>query len=286
MITGSLFFTLVVEDVDRTRRVFRDLFGLLGQRMEPDSYLGSDKGARIAFRNRCWLYIVESHQAESPLAQYLERRGPGLERVAFLSDDVEAEFQRVRQNGVPLGEDALADTSVGRRFSVPSEYVSGITVEVMQPSPRSWDMATLANDSGILGLQHVGGVVRDLPAVRVAFERLFDLPPAPIDHAGHLSITPGNDYHWLDLAQRRGGESDRLGTFLQEKGEGLEHLCFEVRDVRRSVKRVIGAGAEFYDNRVYTNRPNGLEAFIYPEYTTAVTVELIEPYPTSPGYRW
>jgi len=95
----------------------------------------------------------------------------------------------------------------------------------------------------------------------------------------------GNDYNWLDIAEGKKGQSDRLTMFLEEKGEGLEHVCFEVSDIREAVERVNAANARFFDNKIYTDRPNGLEAFVYPEYTTGITVELIEPYPTSPGYR-
>ena len=94
MILELLYVGFAVEDVDKTRRVFRDLFGLSGERMEADPYLGTDKGARIAFPNNCWLYVMESQQPGSPVHEFLESRGPGLERVAFLTDDVEAEFHR------------------------------------------------------------------------------------------------------------------------------------------------------------------------------------------------
>ncbi len=72
---------------------------------------------------------------------------------------------------------------------------------------------------------------------------------------------------------------------LKLLGEGLEHICIEVDDIREAVKRVTGTGTPFFDHKIFTNRPDGFEAFVYPEYSTGVTVELIEPYGTSREYR-
>jgi catechol 2,3-dioxygenase-like lactoylglutathione lyase family enzyme len=96
VILKLLYVGFAVKDVARTRRTFKNLFGLPGEHIAPDPFLGTDKGARIPFPNECWLYVMESQQPDSPVFQYVQQRGPGLERVAFLSDDIEAEFERVR----------------------------------------------------------------------------------------------------------------------------------------------------------------------------------------------
>ncbi len=290
MILGLLYVGFVVENLDRTRRVFRELFGLPSQRVEPDPFLGTRRGARVAFPNTCWLYLMEPSSSPSLIARYFEQKGPGLERVAFLSDEVEAELARVRARGVPLADDALADTPVGRRFVVPPEYVSGVAVEILEPRAGCWEFCAPPNLSGVLGLQHIGVGVKDLEAAAQAFQDLFDLEPRELrtdQHEGEqkdIIVAPGNDRLWLHVVQSW-GPTARVTKFVQEKGEGLEHLCIEVEDIREAVKRVTAAGVPIYENKIFTNRPDGFEAFVYPEHTTGVTVELIEPYPTSRGYR-
>lgn len=290
MILKLLYVGFAVENVDRTRRTFRDLFGLPGERIAPDPFIGTDKGARIPFPNECWLYVMESQQPDSPVFQFLQQRGPGLERVAFQADDIEVEFERVRQAGVALKDDALVDTPSGRRFVVPREYVSGVTVELYQPTPGSWDFDASANISGVLGLQHIGVAVRDLEATWTAFERLFDLHPRDLrtdQHGGEqkdVMIEPGNDRLWLHVTESW-GKNARVRQFLDEKGEGLEHLCIEVEDIRKAVMRVNERGVPLFEHKIFTNRADGFEAFVYPEHSTGVVIELIEPYPTSRGYR-
>ena len=290
MIQQLLYVGFAVENVDRTRRTFRDLFGLTGEHMDADPFLGTDKGARIAFPNECWLYVMESQQPQSSVFQFMQQRGPGLERVAFLTDDIEAEFERVRQGGVGLDDEALVDIPSGRRFTVPPEHTSGVTVELFQPASGHWVFDAPANISGVLGLQHIGVAVRDLEATSQSFERLVDLRASDLrtdQHGGEqkdVMIEPGNDRLWLHVTQSW-GENARVRQFLEEKGEGLEHLCIEVDDIREAVKRVNLAGVPFFNHKIFTNRPDGFEAFVYPVHSTGVTIELIEPYSTSRGYR-
>ncbi len=290
MILGLLYVGFAVENVNRSRRLFWDLLGMPSQRMEPDSYLGTDRGARLAFPNRCWLYFMESKQPESLITQHLRKRGAGLERIALLTDEIDYEFESVRQAGIPMSRDELVDTTLGKRFTVPGDYLSGVTVEIYQAAPGTWVHEAPACISGVLGLQHIGVGVRNLQATVERFETLFELEATNLrtdQHEGEqkdVMIEPGNDRLWLHITESW-GENARVRHFLDHVGEGLEHLCIEVDDIRDAVNRVAGMGVPLFDNKIFTNRPDGFEAFIYPEYSSGVTIELIEPYPTSRGYR-
>jgi len=99
-----------------------------------------------------------------------------------------------------------------------------------------------------------------------------------------MMIEPGNDRLWLHLVESTDPEN-RVTQFMAKHGEGLEHLCFEFDDIRKAVRRVQEAGVPLYQHKIYLDRADGFEAFVYPEYNHGVTVELIEPYPTSRGYR-
>jgi len=290
MIKRLLYVGFAVADVDLTRRACRDLLGMSGEYLASDDFLGTDRGARLPFPNDCWLYVMESSQPGSPVFEYLQQKGPGLERVAFLTDDILADFNRARRQGAPLDESDLVETSRAWRFAVPPESVSGVTVELIQPKSDEWVVDTPPSIQGVLGLQHVGVAVENLGKACERFDRLFDVPLKDLrtdQHGGEqkdVMILPGNDRLWLHVTESW-GENARVYNFLQENGEGLEHLCIEVDDIRQAVTRVTSTGTPIFDHKIFTNRPDGFEAFIYPEHMTGVTVELIEPYPTSRGYR-
>ncbi|NLE77241.1 MAG: hypothetical protein GX605_10890, partial [Chloroflexi bacterium] len=249
MILRTLYVGFAVENIDRTRRSLQRVLGLPSDRLDPDPFLGTDRGARVPLPNECWLYLMESRQPDSPVARFIQRRGPGLERLAFQSDDIQGELARVRQAGVPLGPDAVADTPSGWRFVVPPEHVCGITVEVVQPKPGQWVCTAPANIGGVLALQHVGTANLSLEATVQALEQLFDLHPGPVVFQNHRSFKPGNECHWIDVAQGAVGKGDRTAQFLEEKGEGLEHIALEVADIRAAARRVLLAGARIDENK-------------------------------------
>ena len=93
-----------------------------------------------------------------------------------------------------------------------------------------------------------------------------------------------NDRLWLHLVQTDDSEN-RVYQFMKNHGAGLEHLCVEVDDIRKAVKQVKSTGTPFFQHKIYLDREDGFEAFVYPEYNHGVTVELIEPYEDSRGYR-
>jgi catechol 2,3-dioxygenase-like lactoylglutathione lyase family enzyme len=233
---------------------------------------------------------MDSARDDSPIRRHIEGRGPGLERVVLLVEDADAALARVREAGGELETDGLLSTPSGRRLVVSPRSVAGVRVELLELAPGRWHRDVPASISGVLGLQHIGVATEDIRASCDGFEGLFGLQAEDLrddQHGGEqmdAMIKLGNDRLWLH-ATESWGPTARVRRFLDEVGPGLEHLCVEVEDIRQAVMRVTGAGVPVHDHKIYTNRADGFEAFIYPEHTSGVTIELIEPYPTSRGYR-
>ncbi len=290
MIVRLLRLGLAVEDVNQTRRTFRELFGLGSWAEEPDPLIGVHKAASISFANACSLYVMESGNPSSSVYQYVQKKGPGLERLVLQTNDIQEDYERIKKTGVEVMGGRIHHTSAGDRLVVPSESVSGITVELIQSQDRPVDLNGEPNRSHVLGLQHIGVAIPDLEEASGLFKKLFDLEARELrtdQHGGEQKdaiIEPGNERLWLHLTQSWGTNA-RVRQFLEEKGPGLEHICIEVCDIREAVLRVVGRGVPIHDHKIFTNREDGFEAFVYPEHTKSVTVELIEPFPTSRGYR-
>lgn len=291
MIYRLKYVGFVVNNVSRTRRLFMDLLGLESRHLGPNRLIGADNTAAVPFPNQCSLYLMGSTEAGSAVHQYLEQKGPGLERIGLLSDDIMGEYERVIRAGVPLDAAAPVQGPFGRQFTVPAQYVSGIAVDIIEPH-RVDDLAPHRNSnaSGVLGLQHIGVAVGCFAEAIDQFRSLFDLEMHNVrtdQHEGEQKdgmIEPGNDRLWLHITESWGPNA-RVRSFLETKGPGLEHLCIEVADIRDAVNRVTEHNVPIWDHKIFTNRADGFEAFIYPEHTSGVTIELIEPYPTSRGYR-
>ena len=139
----------------------------------------------------------------------------------------------------------------------------------------------------IIRVQHIGLAVRDMHATCERFDQLFGLKCQDFrDDQGRgmqydSRILLGNDC-WLHVVQNWNPEA-RVYQFLEGQGEGLEHIALESDDIEADVQRVRDAGVPVYQDKIF-DAPDGYEAFVYPEYNSGITVELIQPHDTSWNY--
>ena len=139
----------------------------------------------------------------------------------------------------------------------------------------------------IIQLQHVGVVVSDLNASCERLERLFGMKARDFrsDQGKGMQLDArillGNGC-WLHLVQNWNPES-RVNQFLRNRGEGLEHIALQTDNIEEDVDRLRRAGVPIFADKIF-NAPDGFEAFVYPDQTPGITVELIQPHATSWGY--
>jgi methylmalonyl-CoA/ethylmalonyl-CoA epimerase len=67
-----------------------------------------------------------------------------------------------------------------------------------------------------------------------------------------------------------------LVKFLEGKGQGIHHLCFEVDDVEAEVKAFLEKGATMVDQRPRPGAHNTKVAFVHPKSSSGVLIELNE----------
>lgn len=66
-----------------------------------------------------------------------------------------------------------------------------------------------------------------------------------------------------------------VAKFIRNKGEGIHHICFEVENIEKSIKKLQNAEVELIDEQPRQGL-EGMIAFIHPKSTGNVLVELIE----------
>ena len=131
----------------------------------------------------------------------------------------------------------------------------------------------------ILRIQHLGVVVGDLDDACRRFERVFGLKARDFrsDQAGgkqrDARILLGNEC-WLHLVHNWDPQS-RVARFLEQRGEGLEHIAVETDDIEGDVARLRGNGIPIFEDAIF-DRPDGYEAFVYPDRLPGLTIEFIQ----------
>lgn len=71
-------------------------------------------------------------------------------------------------------------------------------------------------------------------------------------------------------------EGSPLAKFLNTKGPGMHHICFEVDDIEAEVKRLLERGVAMVDAKPRPGAHGSKVAFIHPGATSGVLIELCE----------
>ena len=141
-------------------------------------------------------------------------------------------------------------------------------------------LALMQEGRAALGIDHVGLVVRDIvKASRFYLEELGLVAVGdPIELEGRDTLVQflGAGAGRLELLMPT-TSSGPLVRFLNRRGEGLHHLCFEVGDIHGTVTRLRGRGISMIDAEPWRS-PHGWVAYIHPESAHGCAIELREHY--------
>ncbi len=127
-------------------------------------------------------------------------------------------------------------------------------------------------------IDHIGIAVKDLEQAKHLFCDVFGL-----DLVGEQTV----DAYEARLASLKTGEteiellqglspSSPIARFIARKGEGIHHICFGVNDITSVLMKLKSEGVELIDQEPRTVRNGQKIAFLRPQGTYGVLVELVE----------
>ena len=148
---SSVMFTAIdhvgvaVPDLDAAIALYRDTFGLVPVHEETNEEQGvrevmlavGDPGA-----GGPQVQLLAPLTPDSPIARFLDRRGPGVQQIAFRVTDVETTSQALRDKGLHLLYDEPRPGTAGSRVNfVHPKDAGGVLVELVEP-PASTGSST------------------------------------------------------------------------------------------------------------------------------------------------
>jgi methylmalonyl-CoA epimerase len=125
---------IAVSDLPASLAFFRDSLGL---HLEASEEIASQKvRAHFLKTGQSSLEMLEATAPDSPIAKYLEKRGPGIHHVALRVDDIAAALAQLKARGVRLIDEKARPGAEGAlvAFIHPSA-AHGVLVELKQPAP-------------------------------------------------------------------------------------------------------------------------------------------------------
>jgi methylmalonyl-CoA epimerase len=126
---------IAVGDLQASLTFFKDVLGL---HVEATEDVTSQR-VRATFVNTglSALELLEATTSDSPIAKFLEKRGPGMHHVALRVDDIEAVLAHLRARGIRLIDDTARLGAEGALVAFVHPSAShGVLVELKQPAPK------------------------------------------------------------------------------------------------------------------------------------------------------
>ena len=91
---------IAVHSIAQARIFYENVLGLSCERIEE---VASQK-VRTAFFTigDTHIELLEPTEPDSPIARFLDKHGEGIHHIGYLSNDIEQELDRARENGIQL----------------------------------------------------------------------------------------------------------------------------------------------------------------------------------------
>jgi methylmalonyl-CoA epimerase len=123
-------------------------------------------------------------------------------------------------------------------------------------------------------LDHIGIGVRDVEQVAKLWTEVFGVKAKPpvTERDMKVVMIPIGDILVELIAPIGEGV---MAKFLEKRGEGLHHLCFEVDDIYSAMKELTAKGMELIDKEPREGA-EGKIAFLHPKSTYGVLTEIVQ----------
>ena len=127
-------------------------------------------------------------------------------------------------------------------------------------------------------INHIAIAVSNLEETAKFYQNVMGLQLSGVEvvsaqktKVGFLKIGESN----IELVQPSEPDSP-LVKFLETKGQGIHHICFEVDDIETEIKTLLAKGATMVDQKPRSGAHDSKVAFIHPRSSNGVLIELCQ----------
>jgi len=128
---------IAVPDLDAAIAYHQDVFGMRCVHQETNEEQGVREAMLAVGSDETGGYVqlLAPLRPDSPIAAFLDRRGPGVQQVAYAVADLDVTCARLRERGVRLLYDTPRWGTAGSRINfVHPKDAAGVLVELVEPA--------------------------------------------------------------------------------------------------------------------------------------------------------
>ena len=130
----------------------------------------------------------------------------------------------------------------------------------------------------ILGIEHIGIAVNSIDKDAPFWKHILKISHSGTEVVEDQGVT--TDIYdigkgKIELLESMGGDTP-IGKFLENRGPGIHHVCFEVEDVTKAIKELKELNIQILSDEPTIGAEGYKVVFIHPKSTGGVLVELAE----------
>ncbi|GAS92439.1 MULTISPECIES: methylmalonyl-CoA epimerase [Mycobacteriaceae] len=141
LVTAIDHVGIAVPDLDASIKWYHDNLGMIVLHEE----INEEQGVREAMlsvrgapKGSAQIQLMSPLDENSTIAKFIDKRGPGLQQLAYRTSDIDALSERLRSQGVRLLYDAPRKGTANSRINfVHPKDAGGVLVELVEPAADS-----------------------------------------------------------------------------------------------------------------------------------------------------
>lgn len=182
------------------------------------------------------------------ISRYLEKKGDGINHIAFNTNDIEKDTQYFIDRGCELVFNVTTNGKTIENYL--DTRLHGDLMISLRPNADDWEKSwrknneshPMVNDWSFLGL---GICVDDLESASDYYSHLGYSQLNEINERKEWGITYQDfSVSKIILELMEAEDSSIYSNSLKQRGEGVAELIFEVSDLKIEIDRLVGKGAE------------------------------------------
>ena len=124
-------------------------------------------------------------------------------------------------------------------------------------------------------VNHIGIGVKDIEQATRLWTEKFGVEAEPPVTEGDMQIVMLQVGNVLVELIAPVGDRGVMAKFLEKKGEGIHHICFEVENIYSAMEELTDKGLELIDKEPREGA-EGKIAFLHPKSTNGVLTEIVQ----------
>jgi len=127
-------------------------------------------------------------------------------------------------------------------------------------------------------IEHIGIAVSNLEKANKLYSNILGIKPYKMEEVeveGVITSFFKTSNTKIELLQGY-SENNEISKFIKNRGEGIHHIAFEVKDILFEIKRLKKLGFNIINNNPQKGADNKLVCFVHPKSTNHVLIELCQ----------